>query len=146
MENRKISLEIKQLDNYIIRKVFEEGKKECVAPLSPIQVRIIVYLIENKDKEIYQKDLEKEFNVRRSTISGILKTMEKHNIITKSLSENDGRSKRIILSSSSIDSYKRLMSKFKELDKSLKNGITDDELEIFFNVIDKMKNNIMLGI
>ena len=36
------------------------------------------YLFINMDKEIYQKDIEKNFVVRRSTASGILDTMEKN--------------------------------------------------------------------
>lgn len=35
------------------------------------------YLFKNQDKEIYQKDIENNFVVRRSTAFGILDTMKK---------------------------------------------------------------------
>lgn len=144
MNDRKIFIEIKTLDNYIMRRAMSEGKKLGIIPPSPIQVRTIVYLIEHSNKDVYQKDLEKEFNLRRSTISGILKTMEKHNIITKINADNDARSRKIKLSKEADRKYKSLMDNFKTLDMILREDISDYELEIFFNVIDKMKEN-MLG-
>ena len=35
------------------------------------------YLASNRDKDIFQKDIEYNFSIRRSTVSGILQLMEK---------------------------------------------------------------------
>ena len=78
MKERKIAFEIKKLDNMIERKIFKGIDK---LKLTNTQVRILKYLCDNKDKVIYQSSIEKEVSVRRSTISGILNTMEKNNLI-----------------------------------------------------------------
>ena len=40
-------------------------------------MRIIAYIF-NKNGSIYQRDLERDLNLRRATLSGILNTMEKN--------------------------------------------------------------------
>jgi len=106
------------------------------------QIFIIGYLIENKDQKTYQKDLEQTLNLRRSTLNGILKTMEKNNIIKKIDAKNDGRSKEVFLTKDAKEKYKIISKLIKNQEDKLTNGITISELHTFFNVIDKIKNNI----
>jgi len=69
--------------------------------LTGTQVQIIYYLANTDLENIYQKDLEKEFNIRRSTATNILKTMEKNDLILRRTSKTDSRLKRIVLSDKS---------------------------------------------
>ena len=59
------------------------------------------YLVKNKGS----KDLEKAIKLRRATISGVLKTMEKKNLITRVISSKDARVKKIILSDKTKKMY-----------------------------------------
>ncbi|WP_334331962.1 MarR family winged helix-turn-helix transcriptional regulator [Companilactobacillus sp. HBUAS59544] len=68
--------------------------------LTGTQVQIIFFL-SNRDKNTYQKDIEKEFNIRRPTATNILKTMEKDKLITRVAVEEDSRLKKIVLSAKS---------------------------------------------
>ncbi|MDT6952549.1 MarR family winged helix-turn-helix transcriptional regulator [Companilactobacillus alimentarius] len=68
--------------------------------LTGTQVQIIHYLSESTDN-IYQKDIEKEFNIRRPTATNILKTMEKDDLITRLSVTSDSRLKKIVLSDKS---------------------------------------------
>ena len=74
---RVVGFEIKSLDNMMTRNIILNAKTVGEESLTPVQIRIMRYLFMNRDKEIYQRDIEKNFLVRRSTASGILKTMEK---------------------------------------------------------------------
>lgn len=89
--NRYIGYEIKDINNLLTRRIFLMYKNNNKI-ITPIQYKIIDYLLINE--KAYQKDLEKEFNLRRSTISGILKTMEKNNLILK---ETNNRINEIFL-------------------------------------------------
>ena len=68
--------------------------------LTGTQVQIIHYLSESTDN-IYQKDIEKEFNIRRPTATNILKTMERDDLITRLSVTSDSRLKKIVLSDKS---------------------------------------------
>ena len=140
MKERKVAFEIKLLDNLISRKIIENKKENKT--LSHVQASILKYLFENNNKTIYQNDLEVFLNVRRSTISGILKTMEKNNLIKRIDSKSDARKKEIVLTDYSIKKSKEMKKKVTLFETLLVKGISYEELEIFFRVIDKLKENV----
>lgn len=137
---RKVGYEIKILNNLIERNIIEIHKNinECV--ITPAQLEIIIYLL-NK-KEAFQNELENYLNIRRSTISGILKTLEKNNMIKKVKSSDDSRINKIILTDFCLEKIKKIKKQATIYEKKMTNNITNEELEIFFKVIDKIKNNI----
>ncbi len=142
--NDDILYEIKSLENAISRYVFSNMKEEDKKfhPLSAMQVGIIEYLIKNQNKDIYQRDLEAIFKVRRSSISGVLQTMEKKGFIKKEVSKEDARKNKIILTDLVIEKQKEVLDNFKELEKKLTYNLDENDLEIFHKVINQMKKNI----
>ena len=42
---------------------------------------ILKYLYDNRDKEIFQRDIEKQFSIGRSTVTTIIQLMEKRDLI-----------------------------------------------------------------
>ncbi len=134
--NRYIGYEIKDINNLLTRRIFLMYKNNNKI-ITPIQYKIIDYLLINE--KAYQKDLEKEFNLRRSTISGILKTMEKNNLILK---ETNNRINEIFLTVDIKKEIKIIKEQMINLETELKKNITNEELENFFIVIDKIKENI----
>lgn len=139
MKERKIPFEIKMLDNMIDRKICKSVEKMS---LTHAQARILRFLFTNKDKTIYQGDIEKEVGVRRSTISGILDTMEKNGLIIRKSSIYDARKKEIALTINSLNKHKEIDKKIADFESVLLKGITDEEKEAFFKTIDKLKENL----
>ena len=137
-----VGYEIKTLDNLITREILAIAKKEGYPNLTTVQIRIMRYLFKNQDKEIYQKDIEKNFVIRRSTASGILDTMEKNKMILRVASEFDLRTKKIVLTDKYINKIDFLEELIENFQDNLLSGISDNELNTFFSVIDKMKNNL----
>ena len=136
---RVIGFEIKKVDNMIVREVMKISKEEYDFCLSPIQTRILKYLIKNK--EVYQKDVETFFGIRRSTVSGILDTMEKNNLIKRESIEGS-RSKKIVLTDEGYNKSLKMKESLLKLEEQIVKDITDEELTAFFMVIDKIKNNL----
>ena len=139
---RIVGYEVKTLENLITREIIATAKKEGYPTLTTVQIRIMRYLFINMDKEIYQKDIEKNFVVRRSTASGILVTMEKNGMLMRIPSDFDARSKRIVLTDKYISKVELLENLIEKFQDSLLEGISDNELNTFFTVIDKMKDNL----
>ena len=139
---RKVAFEIKKLDNLIDRKICQNIKKEKVINISHVQARVLRYLFVNKDKIIYQSDIEKEVDIRRSTVSGILKTMEKNGLIKRIDSKKDTRKKEVTLTNLSVKRHNEMDTKVKKFEKELLNGISLEEKKMFFKVIDKLSDNL----
>ena len=145
MENKKVLYKIKSLNTLIFREIgknCETNKGEKIVKATPTQMQILAYILECRDKEIYQRDLEKVLNLRRATVSGVLKTMEKNDLVKRVTDNNDTRSKKIILQEKAINIFKRHKKLMLEIENNITKNIPEEEIEIFCNIIDKMKENI----
>lgn len=143
MEDKNIFNSIKELEKGIVRKIMSEtSHDEMFSKPSIAQMQIIKYILKYDGKTIYQRDLEEVFNLRRATISGILKTMEKNNVIIRVCDPNDARGKIVILSDDAKKFFKEKETLFKKIETVLKKDISKEELEIFYKVILKMRDNI----
>lgn len=143
MEDKNIFNSIKELEKGIVRKIMSETlHDEMYSKPSIAQMQIIKYILKHEEETIYQRDLEEVFNLRRATISGILKTMEKNNVIIRVCDPNDARGKIVILSDDAKKFFKEKETLFKKIETVLKKDISKEELEIFYKVILKMRDNI----
>lgn len=140
--DRHVLFEIKMLQNAIVRDTLGKINKERGVCPSLIQVEMMVYLLNNEKNKVYQRDLEQVFKLRRSTISGILQTMEKNGMIKRIDSVNDARVKRIVLTSKAKSLHEKGLRMFRELESKVVQGIEQEKLDVFFDVLEQMKKNI----
>ena len=68
-KERFVGHRMRELFNLMNRERFKDGVSDN---LTMIQSWIIEYIIENKDRDIFQKDIESKFMMRRSTASAAL--------------------------------------------------------------------------
>lgn len=139
--DKDIGFEIRVISNLIKRKV-ESFLNQKYNNMTGLQGRIAGYLYHNMDKEIFQRDLEEAFTIRRSTVTEVLKTMEKNGFIEKKSVDYDARLKKIILTQKSIELHNAFLEDIKEVEKIIKKDISDEELDVFFSVLEKIKDNI----
>lgn len=143
-QQKNIIYEIKTLDNILNRKIISYTKEQKMPfILSHVQLKVLHYLQLETGKIIYQRDIEKIIESRRSTTSGILNTMEKNNLIKRVNTQNDARIKQIILTEYGEKIAQQLAIYKNQFDERVKENITKEELENFFKVTNKIKNNIM---
>ena len=102
----------------------------------------IAYFYENSDKDIFQKDFEEKFSIRRSTASKILKTMEQKGFIERVSVENDARLKKIVLTEKAIEIHQKITKEIEIRENRLRKGVSEEELKVFFDVISKFSNNM----
>ena len=100
------------------------------------------YFCRNRDRDIFQKDFEKHFDIRRSTASSILSLMEKNGLITRESVESDARLKKIVLTRKALEIHLKVEQAFDKMESDISEGISDEEMENFLKTVDKIKNNI----
>ena len=142
-KEKSLLFSIKDLENEIKKNlVKEESKNNDSYHLSGTQHRIMKYLINHKDEDVHQNVLEKELNLTRSTISGVLQTMEKHQIIERKKSKLDTRTKTISLSNKSEEKYIEGKNKLIKLEKKARKNLTQSEINDFIRIINIIKESI----
>ena len=95
--------------------------------------------------ETYQKDVEKEFKISRSTATGLLQNMEKLGYIYREVSEVDSRLKRIVLTEKSIELHKRVILTFDSIESKLLTGFSEKEKETLFGFLLRLEKNLEEG-
>ena len=140
MKERNIGFEIKTTSNLIRRKIENEISED--ENMTGNQGYILGFLYHQKDRDIFQKDIEQEFSIRRSTATGILNVMEKNDLIKRVSSKEDARLKKIILTKKGLKMHQQSYNKMQLIEKNLKNKLTEKEIEEFFHILDKIKDNI----
>lgn len=140
---KSIGFEIKEINDLIIKKMMKAAMCEKRCMISPTQVKIIEYLCKIKDETVYQKDIEKTLNLKRSTVSGILDTMEKNNLISRKSVKEDLRLKEIVLTDYALDKLNLIKRKIKEINNALGKNISEDDLKVFYRVTKQIKQNII---
>lgn len=140
MENKQIvGYEIHTLDNMIGRIIKLLIEKNGITQM---QSWIINYLYENPGEDVFQKDLESQFRIARSTATGILKLMEKKELLRREPVPSDARLKRLVLTEKGIGKKLAIIRSLDEIETLLKDQISQEELDTFFRVIHQMKRNI----
>lgn len=135
--------EIKTLEVKIGKRLFQEAKlQEIKRPPSPLQAKILKYILDHKEEVVCGKDLENYLHVSKATISEVLMAMEKSAIIKRISIPDDARAKRIVLTDTSLERFQELEKNFQSINEELLHGVSEKELTCFLNVLQKMKNNI----
>ena len=135
--------EIKTLEVKIGKRLFQEAKlQEIKRPPSPLQAKILKYILDHKEEIVCGKDLENYLHVSKATISEVLMAMEKSAIIKRISIPDDARAKRIVLTDTSLERFQELEKNFQSINEELLHGVSEKELTCFLNVLQKMKNNI----
>lgn len=138
---KSVFFEFRKIENLIHRILMQ--KYRCVSQ-SPthLQLCVLGFLHENADKALYQRDIEKEFCIRRSTATQIVSNLEKQGLIVRENVASDARLKQLVLTKKSAqfsDIVEKDLHDFEE--EALKN-ITNEELAHFSLILEKMMQNL----
>jgi len=113
--------------------------------LTAMQAQIMLYILRRQGDggEITARDLEKFFRVSNPTMSGILKRMEKKELIERCMDSADKRNKLIHLRGNADDLY-RLASRHINAEKEkVFQNFTPEELENLLQLLTKLLSNII---
>lgn len=139
-----VGYELRSLHNTIHRFVTEKNKKRFShGYTTEVHLWIMEYLYSKSSADVFQKDLEAVFEVRRSTMTGILQTMEKNGLIIRESVNHDARLKKITLTEKAKQLVEFNRKDIEDFDRKIVEGIPEQDLQIFFDVMAKIKENII---
>jgi len=138
---KHVGFAIKELANIIRRNIIDKDNEEC-GQIPLMQGWILGFLHNNCDKDIYQRDIEKQFEIRRSTATNILNLMEKNGYIKREKTEFDARLKKICLTQKARQYNDNLVKRIENTEKLMTKNISEEEIKTFFEVVEKIKSNL----
>ncbi|ETT84244.1 MarR family transcriptional regulator [Viridibacillus sp. FSL R5-0477] len=106
------------------------------------QARFIGYLFQHEDEGISQKDMERAFQRKGSTISSIVHNLEKKGFIERKVDMKDERRRIIHVLPKGKNLVEDFNDFFKEMETTMVNGLDDKEKDALSNMLDKVINNL----
>ena len=110
--------------------------------LTTMQKHVLKFiLLETMHRDLYQKDIEEEFQIRKPTVTGILKLMEKNGYIYRESAKQDARLKQIIPTEKAEKIRPAILKSIEEGEAKMLRGIPKEDVELCKQVLWQMYEN-----
>lgn len=144
MEDRsnQVGCELHRLEHMMSKNLEMRVKAEGIDEVTLMHGWIMRFLYENREKEVYQKDLERYFHIGRSTVTNTIQLMEKRGLIRRESVERDARLKKVLLTEKGVQSHEKIEELITELNDGILDGIEEQDVETFIRVLHIIRENV----
>ena len=95
----------------------------------------------NENRDVYQRDVEQWFHIRRSSVTAILQGMEQDGFITRCSVEKDARLKRLAATPKGVAYHDRIRASIDRFEQDLQQGLTPEEMAAARVVLNQILHN-----
>lgn len=111
--------------------------------LTDTQSRVLQYIWEqSRKREVFQKDIEDEFGIRRSSVTQIIQVMERDELIVRETVQRDARLKKLVLTERANQIQKTMWGKIWKMGTELEENISSEEKKILLDLLHKISKNL----
>ena len=137
---KTMTWQIAYLNSRIRRYIF--SATDLNRSLNTNQMHLLIYLLRHLDKQVCQKDLEIEMGLKKASITGLIDRLAAKGYIMREQAEDDRRKNYLKLTQKALDYKEEIYGKFQELDEILKKELSSEEMEMFYQISEKMEKNL----
>ncbi|MFS9241458.1 MarR family winged helix-turn-helix transcriptional regulator [Streptococcus infantis] len=140
----KPMLVFKHFGHQLHLMVQKEAKRCGIEFMGGPQGQVIRFLDrrEHEQELTFIKDIEQELNITKSVASNLVKRMVQNGLVELEVSPNDKRAKFVHLTEKSRSQMKQIKSFFDRMNRSLLDGISEENLAIFEEVMGQLQANV----
>lgn len=133
---------MRSLERAIHRRHCRSLTKSYVDRVTGTRGWVIGYLYDNRDKDIFQRDIEKTFGIRRSSVTSLLQLLEQNGLIIRTPVKQDARLKKITLTDEALRLHDMISQDIDDIEEQMVQGLSDEEITAFISTIEKLKKNL----
>ena len=132
---RRIPVLIRMVNN-----IMESGQNRMLGEinLTVSQMQFMAYLFFHKEEEITAINLEKQFRLKNSTVTGIIQRLEEKKFIYRVPSEKDGRNKLIYITEQGMQLQQSLMKRIDEATKEVFCSFSEEEKKNLQDMLERL--------
>ena len=106
------------------------------------QALVLHFLSENRNNRINQKDIELYLGISNPSVTSLMKTKEKKNLVRRLPDRSDARSYLLCLTDRGQQLQICIVRAFSQLSQELTAGLTTEECEQLHRLLDKIIQNL----
>ena len=137
-----INTELRILSRNISNYFLNYGNRKKVDKMTGSGARILAYIAENYDRDVFQRELEKEFDITRSTASKNVDLLVENGFIVREPVDYDARLKILVLTDKATDVFKIMRNHRASLEQQMLKGFTDDEKKQLRAFLKRLASNL----
>lgn len=134
--------EISCTEHMIKRRICQMESENGAQPLTGGQGAVLGYIMHSQKPEIFQKDIEQTFSVRRSTATVTLQKMEQAGLIRRTAVKSDARLKKIEITPQGLAVAQHMEKCIAAMEAELSRGISEQEKQAFLKTLQKINQNL----
>ena len=134
-----IPAQMRRVNNLISRRVNYYSRQNGVEDVTVMHGWILAYLYNSRDREVFQRDIERAFSITRSTVTNILQLMEKKGYIRRVSVPQDARLKRLILTDAGAEAHQQIMRSLRQTDQYISGLLTAEENAELLRLLNKLR-------
>ena len=140
----KPMLAFKRFGHQVHLMVQQEAKRCGIEFMGGPQGQVLRFLDRREQEQELTliKDIEQELNVTKSVASNLVKRMVQNGLVELEASPSDKRAKFVRLTEKSRSQMKQIKSFFDRIDRSLLEGVSEEKLAIFEEVLERLQANV----
>lgn len=144
-ERYYINTELRILSRNINKYFINYGNRKKIDKMTGSGAWIIAYIAENVHRDIFQRDLEKEFDITRSTASKNVDLLVKNGFIEREPVDYDARLKKLVLTEKSKEIFKIMRNDRATLEAQMLLGFSEEEKKQLRGFLKRLSKNIETG-
>ena len=137
-----IPAQMRRVDNLIFRKINQFSRANGVEQATPMHGWIIEYLYRHRDMAVFQRDIEREFSITRSTVTNILQLMERKGYIERQSVPQDARLKKLVLTEEGTRFHEKTMLSLHQTDDFVAGLLTEEENAELLRLLNKLREGL----
>ena len=134
---------LNQTSRLIRRALDARINAEVSSELSGVRGMVLGDIVraERQGRDVYQRDIEQWFNIRRSSVTAMLQGMEQSGFITREVVAKDARLKSLVPTEKGRQCAAAIHQCISDFEHDLQNGVSAQELEAIQGTLHKLIEN-----
>ena len=124
-----IPAQLRRVNNLIFRKIGQIARTNGVEAVTPMHGWIT---------PVFQRDIEREFSITRSTVTNILQLMERKGYIARQSVAQDARLKQLVLTEKGRQFHENTMLALHQTDEYVASLLTEEENTELLRLLNKL--------
>ena len=137
MENKRLFGKICYLQRQLYREINRDLAEQGI---TPVKLQALIYIVKSGrlGRKVCQRDIEKELNLRPSSVSSLLKSLESEGYLVRTFQEGDARTKYLELTEKGRQLCKDNKLFMEKCDETVQSALSDEEQDELKKLLEKI--------
>lgn len=137
-----IPARLRRVNNLISRKINQFSRENDLEEVTPMHGWIMAYLYDRPEEPVFQRDIERDFSITRSTVTNILQLMERKGYIQRRSVPQDARLKQLVLTEAGARVHEKTMQCLRQTDAFVAALLTEEENAEMLRLLNKLQEGL----